>query len=100
MKPRYDIRLNKAFINAKNDIEWYESDITHIRRIISANVGEYKENPTMGIGIRKYLSSSGTENELKRKTMIEMQRDMYPCDNPIVTLDATGKLELNPNIVL
>jgi len=100
MQPRYDIRLNKAYINSHNDIEWFASDVQHIKDIMSANVGQYKENPTMGIGIKNYLNSSGMEDELTRKTIIQMQGDLYPCDNPIVTYVQPGKLTVNPNIEL
>lgn len=97
---RQDIRLNKDFINANNDIEWYYSDVTHIERTIEATPNSYKENPSDGVAIVNYLNSNGQEDALKRKAIIQLQSDQYRCQNPIVTTDASGVLTLNPNIEL
>ena len=60
---RYDLRLSKDFINANNDAEWYPSDADHMRKIILASPGSYKENPQIGVGIMNYMNSAGQEDE-------------------------------------
>ena len=100
MTARKDIRVDKSYINANNDIEMFTSDTRHIRNIINATPNSYKENPMMGVSINNYLNSQGIENEIKRKMMIELQGDKYQCDNPIVEFDPSGKLTINPNIEL
>lgn len=100
MTPRYDIRLTKAYMNANNDIEWFASDVQHIEDTINSNAGEWKENPLDGVGIKNYLSSAGQQATVARKVMLELQKDLYVCDNPIVKYDASGKLTIDPNITL
>lgn len=98
MQARYDIRFTKDYINANNDVEWFASDVAHIHSIISANPGEFKETPTLGVGIGKYLNASGIDAEIKRSVMMNLQNDGYPCDNPIIQTDVNNKLTVNPNM--
>lgn len=98
MEARYDIKIEKDYINAHNDFEWFNSDIKHIEDIIQSTPGTYKENPQMGVGIKNYLNSSGAEQEVARKVMIELQADLYQCDNPLVTYSQPGILTIDPNI--
>lgn len=98
MKQRYDIRLSNAFINANNDVEWFASDMQHVEDIIQSSPGSYKENPSMGVAINNFLNSSGAEVEVKRKVMIELQGDLYQCNNPLVSYDQEGTLTINPNL--
>lgn len=98
MDPRYDIRLSKDYINANNDIEWFASDIQHMEDIITSTPGSYKENPSMGVGIKNFLNSSGAEDDVARKVMLELKSDMYQCNNPIVSYDQSGLLTIDPNV--
>jgi hypothetical protein len=96
---RQDIRLNTEFINANNDLEYYDSDSAHIQATISATPNSYKEYPNDGVAILNFLNSSGQEDFIKRKTIIQLQSDRYNCNNPTVSM-VNGKLSLNPNIEL
>ena len=98
MQARYDIKLESTYMNANNDVEWFNSDVVHIEDCINSNVGEWKENPLSGIGIMNYLSSQGMEQQLKRKTILELSKDLYICKNPTVTVTPEGKLTLTPNV--
>ena len=98
MDARHDIRLSKAYINANNDIEWFESDIQHIEDAIQSTPGQWKQNPTQGVSIRNYLNSAGQEATVARKVMLELQRDLYQCNNPIVTMRSDGTLKIDPNL--
>lgn len=98
MADRYDIRLTTAYINANNDIEWYISDNHHIKSIISAHKGEYKETPTLGVGISSYVGATTSTDDLKRDVMLNLQSDNYRCDNPLITLDYSGNLKIDPNL--
>ena len=100
MFPRYDIELDTTYMNANNDIAWTESDVRHVRATIDANKGEYKQFPSDGVAITKYLNSSGMELVIKREVMIELQKDKYPCDNPLVSYNTSGEVIVNPNIQL
>ena len=98
MALRYDIRLNKDYINANNDVEWYASDADHMKKIISASPGSYKENPMAGVAIKNYLNSAGQQDELSRKIIIQLTADGYNCNNPIIQFNASGELTVDPNI--
>lgn len=97
---RYDIKFDKDYINANNDVEWFESDTKHVKDIINSNVGEWKETPSLGVGITKYLSSSGQEQTISRTVIIQLQSDLYPCNNPTISYDVNNKLTINPNFEL
>lgn len=100
MFPRHDIRITKAYINANNDFEWFESDIQHIEDTINSNVGEWKENPSDGVAIMNYMNSSGQQDTVARKVILELKKDLYPCNNPKVSYDVNGNLLIDPNITL
>ena len=100
MKPRYDIRIDKAYISANNDFEWFASDMQHIQDIISASPGAYKESPSVGVGIRNYVNSVGREKEIAREVTIQLEADGYSCRNPKITYSPDGQLLVNPNIEL
>jgi hypothetical protein len=54
-----------------------DSDLQHQEDIISENIGSYKQFPTLGVGIIKYLNSSGMEGILRRAIQINLQVDGY-----------------------
>lgn len=97
---RYDIDFDLTYIAAQNDFKWVASDMQHIEDTIAASQGEWKENPSDGVAISNYLNSSGQENKLARITMVQLQKDMYQCNNPLVSYAPDGTLTLNPNIEL
>ncbi len=100
MEARYDIRINKDYINANNDFEWFASDMDHIKSIINASPGAYKETPTLGVGIRNFINSTGAQNEVSRQVTIQLESDGYNCKNPSVSYSPDGQLTINPNITL
>lgn len=100
MAYRYDIDFDLAYIASQNDLKWVESDMRHIEDTIAASPGEWKENPNDGVAIKNYLNSAGQEAKLARITMVQLQKDMYQCNNPLVSYSPDGKLTLNPNIEL
>lgn len=100
MEARRDIKIEKSFINANNDFEWFDSDQTHIKNIIQSTAGAYKESPTMGVSINNYLNSSSSQNEVSRKVIIELNADLYQCNNPIVTYSQDGTLTIDPNVII
>ena len=95
---RYDIRFDKTYMNAHNDAEWYQSDTTHVKRIIQASPNAYKETPTMGVNIETYRNAQAVESELRRSVMLNLQADQYECYNPIVTQDSSGNLTIDTNL--
>jgi hypothetical protein len=43
-------------------------------------------------------NSSGAEDDVARKVMLELKSDMYQCNNPIVSYDQSGLLTIDPNV--
>lgn len=97
---RYDINIDADFINAKNDLQVYESDVDHIQDTIQAFQGSYKENPQDGVEIETYLSSAGQEQTIAREIIVQLKSDKYIVNNPIVYFDSSGNLNINPNATI
>ena len=99
MEVRYDIGINDggALLFANGDLVINESDQQHIADTINANVGWWKEFPTDGVGIINYQNSAGDIQKLARKIKIELEKDGYKVDNPIIELGTDGKLNIYPN---
>jgi len=56
MALRYDIDCDLTYIAEQNDLKWIASDMQHIEDTIAASKGEWKENPSDGVGIDNYLN--------------------------------------------
>lgn len=65
------------------------SDEQHVQDTIIADKGWYKRNPADGVGVGKYLNSSGQQAKLQKEIKKELQKDGYVVDNPkaIITQD-------------
>jgi hypothetical protein len=100
MDSRKDIKIEADFVNANNDIEYYESDADHIQDTIESNQGAYKENPLDGVGVDNYLNSSGQEQILSREIIVQLKSDLYTVDKPIIQFESDGSLTINPNATL
>ena len=73
------------------------SDVQHIEDTINAFPGWWKNYPSEGVGIFKYVNGSFSEQEIKRSLMIQLGSDGYTVNNPQVTNDGNGNLIINPN---
>ena len=99
MAVRKDIGLDDdgdlLFVNG--DLVIKESDQQHVADTINAHVGWWKEFPNDGVGISDFTNSAGSAQQLSRKIKIELNKDGYKVDNPIIEFDANGKLKIYPN---
>lgn len=75
------------------------SDQQHIQDIIEASQGDYKEFPSLGVGIEAYLNSSGTEQTIERSVKLQLQSDGYSVSGASVTFDPNGKLIIEPKAI-
>lgn len=73
------------------------SDEQHIADTINAFPGWWKQEPQDGVGIFQYINSSGKEQELARSVRMQLQDDGYSVNNPIINIDPSGLLTVNPN---
>lgn len=83
-----------------NDLVYGSSDDQHIEDTINAASGWWKENYPDGVNIRSFLSSSGQEQVLSRKIKLELSSDLYRNCSPKINFNASGKLEINPGVIL
>ena len=97
--PRKDYKLDSDGDLLFKNGDWViaESDQQHIEDTINADVGWWKEFPTDGVAVRNYSNSSNDIAKLSRKIKIELEKDGYKVDNPIISIDANGQLTINPN---
>ena len=75
------------------------SDEMHIQDTIISDLGWWKENPQDGVGIDKYMKSTGQEQVLAREIKIQLENDGYTVNNPIVDF-SNEKLIITPNAEL
>lgn len=66
----YDLLINNG------DFVMAQSDIQHVRHIIEAEQGNYKQQPLIGVGVRKMIN--GTLDEAtKRVIRLQLKSDQY-----------------------
>ncbi len=78
---RKDIILEDNDLKIVNgDFLVTQSDLQHVRHILEANQGQYKEHPVIGVGIRKMLNGviGGSE---RREISIHLTADGYRVRN-------------------
>jgi len=66
----YDLLINGG------DFVIGPSDIQHVRHIIEAEQGNYKQHPLIGVGVRKMLGGCLGQLE-KRKIRLQLKSDQY-----------------------
>lgn len=75
------------------DLAIGDSDEQNAQLILDAEKGEYKEHPQVGVGLHKYLKSTGREREMRREIAVQLELDGYDNAN-IETDNGTIKIEL------
>ena len=100
MANRTDIKLiDNDLIITDNDLVLVDSDDQHIADTINGAPGWWKENPSDGVGIMKYLKGRSVQQELSRSIQLNLQSDGYNS-RPIVDFDKSGKLIIDTNVKL
>ena len=99
MANRTDFLLSDtgALLFGNGDLVIGLSDEQHIADTINASAGWWKEFPTDGVGVIYYQNSAGENQKLARKIKIELEKDGYKVDNPIIDYTTDGTLNIYPN---
>jgi len=82
-----DLKLenNDFFIDpVKGDFLITDSDTQHVQDIINSFANWWKEFPTIGVGIKKYLGATGGVQVVKRAIKIQLKSDGYRTDKIII----------------
>lgn len=66
------------------DFKVADSDMQHIELICITDLGHWKEYPLLGVGIEKYISSSGQMDALKRSINIQLASDGYKVSQILI----------------
>jgi hypothetical protein len=78
--PRTDILLdeNNSILCRDGDIVCGESDQQHVQLLVSSNKGDFKESPTVGAGIIKYVKAAESRlKEMRRDIKVQLNNDGY-----------------------
>ena len=85
MSKDFVIKNDDLFIDpATGDFLIGESDPQHVQDIINSWAGWWKEFPTLGVGIKRYLGKPGGVQVVKRAIKIHLKSDGYRVDNIVV----------------
>jgi hypothetical protein len=68
---------NLDLVIENGDFKISNSDMQHIELICITDVGHWKQSPLLGVGIQKYIASSGQQDALKRAINIQLASDGY-----------------------
>jgi hypothetical protein len=82
-----DIILNDSNdlqINSLGDFDVFESDQQHVILLINTDKGQWKQFPTVGVGIVAYIKSTGQQQVLKREITVQMIADGYDVKEVIL----------------
>lgn len=94
----YDISLLGNDLRIQNgDFIIGESDQQHIADTINAFPGWWKQFPADGVGVLRYLRSSGQQQKLCQEVKLQLQADGYQVNNPQAIFNPDGTLIVNPN---
>ena len=97
---RTDILLdeNNDLVVLNSDFTMGESDSQHIIDTINAEKGTWKETPSTGVGVRKYVKGRGVELILSREIKLHLENDNYNS-SPIIS-NTNNKLTIDANVKL
>jgi hypothetical protein len=86
-----DITLDDNFdlIIENGDFKISDSDMQHIQLICITDLGHWKQFPLLGVGINRYIASSGQTDALKRAINIQLASDGYKVND--ILLQATNE---------
>jgi hypothetical protein len=72
--------LDEAVIR-NGDFESEENtDFQHIRHILIGEMGEFRNAPLMGVGLRRWEKSAGNREVLRRRAKLQLEIDGYRVD--------------------
>lgn len=83
----FDIILDEnGLIEANGDFKTGENDNNLISYIVQAAPGDYKEFPTLGVGIDQYLNGNGNAQQIESNIIEQISSDA-PFPNPDVDME-------------
>lgn len=68
---------NGELVFSNGDFKLVDSSEQDAILIVNTNIGAWKQHPTCGVGIKKYLGSSGMEANLRREIITQLVADGF-----------------------
>ena len=94
--------VKDIILNDENDLQFSngdfvinDSDQQHVLLILNTNQGSWKQYPLVGVGIRKYLNSSGQSQVLRRSIAVQLEADGYNVNDVIVQNNDVYSIDAN-----
>lgn len=84
---------NDDFVIEDGDFAIADSDDLHIKDILRSFQGEWKENPNCGVGLFKYLNSSGSKQQMKNEIAEQLTIDGYTINR--LEVNTQGQINLD-----
>jgi len=101
MAANYDIKLlNNEPVISSGDFVIAQSDEQHIADTLNAFPGWWKEYPDDGVGVRAYLGGPVNTQLLAKNIQLQLSSDGYTVNGPLVSIDASGNLVIEPNATI
>ena len=98
MAKAFDIKFgddDDLFIGDDGDFAITESDTRHVDDIIDSWIGHWKEFPSVGVGIKRKQSESGSIQRISREIQTQLVADGYNVQGIQIDKDSnvyvTGK---------
>lgn len=93
----FDIILDSTGSLQENNSDFKTGDNANnlIRYIVDANKGQYKEFPTLGVGIDRYLNGNKNIQEIERDINNELISDVFTEPDVDLSDYETGIIRVN-----
>ena len=75
------------------DFKLNESDSQHVEHIITADKGQYRQWPLIGVGISRLINGNINSQSLKQVIKLNLESDNYNVR--LIEIDSIDKLSIN-----
>jgi hypothetical protein len=79
------------FVNG--DLKIDESDAQHVDHIVTADKGQFRQFPLVGVGIGRLLNGTPNKIEVQQQIKVNLESDGYNVRQ--ITIDQTNGFDIN-----
>lgn len=91
-----DIQLNSLsgdLLIVNGELVIGNSETQNIHDIVNDNNGEWKEHPTLGVGLLYYLNSNIDETSLNQVISTQLQNDGFNTQKMVITYNSANSTD-------
>jgi len=77
------------------DIFVNESDSQHLEFIVTADKGQFRQFPLIGVGIRRFSSGPFDAQAIRQAIKLQLESDGYNVRKVSVSNNGTGQIEID-----